>query len=78
MTPREFLIAFGPRLAQLAKDAETMSAAAFKRKHGIDVRECRTKLKRLRELAFTGNGADEAELRELVGLFTAICLRQTC
>lgn len=75
MNAREFLIYRGPCLARLKKDAEKMSVAVFMRKHGIDVRECRPKLRRLRELAAAGNGAADTEVRELVGLFEAICLR---
>ncbi len=74
MTPREFLIAFGPRIAELARDAETMSATPFKRKHGIDVRECRAKIRRLKALAADGKGTDE-EMRELVGLLAAVLAR---
>lgn len=75
MTPREFLIAFGPALRQLARDLNEMSAPAFERKHGIDVRECRVKFKRLKALA-AERQVDGGEVRELVGLFTAICYRQ--
>lgn len=75
MTAREFLIAFGPRLKELARDAETMSAAAFKRKHGLDVRECRANIKRLKELSARKEGND-AEVRELVGVFATISYRK--
>lgn len=75
MTAREFLIAFGPLVAELSKDAENMSAAAFKRKHGVDVRECRAKMKRLKELSTAQHGND-AEVRELVGMFAAISYRK--
>lgn len=74
MTAREFLIARGRFVRELSKDANAMSAAVFMKKYGIEVRECRTKLKRLRTLATEGHGAD-GEVRELVGLFTAVCLR---
>jgi len=75
MTAREFLIAFGPLMAELARDVETMSAAAFKRKHGVDVRECRGKMKRLKELS-ASLGGNDAEARELVGMFAAISYRK--
>jgi len=55
---------------------ETMSAAAFKRKYGVDVRACRLDLKRLRELADARKRADEEEARALVGLFEAMCDRK--
>ncbi len=76
MTVREFLIAFGPRVTELSRDVQTMSAPAFRRKHGVDVRECRAKLKRLKELSSAGRGADVNEVRELVGLFSAVLTRR--
>lgn len=51
MNAREFRISRGPFLKELAKDAEAMSAATFRRKHGVEVRECPVKLRRLKELA---------------------------
>jgi hypothetical protein len=76
MNAREFRISRGPFLKELAKDTDKMSASAFKRKHGVDVRECRNALKRLRKLADAGNGEDDEEIRKLVGLFAAIWERQ--
>jgi hypothetical protein len=76
MNAREFRIRHGPWLKGLAKDMETVTAAVFKRKYGVDVRDCRVELKRLRELADARRGADDPEVRELVGLFAAMCDRK--
>jgi hypothetical protein len=51
VTAREFLIMYGPKLAGLRKDAQTMAAAAFRRKHGVSPKECQPRIRQLKELA---------------------------
>jgi hypothetical protein len=51
ITAGEFLIMYAPRLAELRKDAQTMAAAVFRRKHGIPPQEYRPRIRRLKELA---------------------------
>lgn len=51
MTPREFLIAHAPKLTATQKDAERLSAVAFRRKYGIKPKEYQQRDRALRELA---------------------------
>jgi AraC-like DNA-binding protein len=46
----DFVIRYGPRLRGLQNDAKSMSAAVFKRKHGIAPQEYRKRMTRFREL----------------------------
>jgi hypothetical protein len=58
-TAREFLIMHARRLAEFRKDAQTMSAAAFRRKNGVPPQEYRQRIGRLKELAkLQGRGID--------------------
>ena len=50
-TPREFLIAYKPKIAVLQQDARNLHAAAFLRKYGISPKEYQQRMHRLRELA---------------------------
>ncbi|MGE5487077.1 MAG: hypothetical protein ACM3ZB_04555 [bacterium] len=74
MTVRELLLVYGPRLATISRDAGRMTARAFERKYGIDVREYRAKMKRLKELC--DEPTDEQEVRALVRLFLCVCNRK--
>ena len=72
MNARECRIRWGAFLRELTRDTEHLSAAAFKCKYGIDVREGRAARKRFRELADAGKGDDNEEVRTLLGLFAAM------
>jgi hypothetical protein len=50
-TAREFLIMHATRLAEFRKDAQTMAAAAFRRKNGVPPQEYQLRIRRLKELA---------------------------
>ena len=77
MTARECRIRWGPFLRGLTRDTESLSAAAFICKYGIDVREACAAKKRSRELADTGKGEDDEEVRTILGLFAAMRDRNT-
>jgi hypothetical protein len=68
----EYQILRGCQLSALRRDARRMTLDSFMRKHGVDVRHCRASLKRLRELAEAKAGANDKDVRELVGYFEAI------
>lgn len=69
---REYGISRWRFLNELADDVKALSPGIFKRKHGVDVRECRRALKRLRELAAEGPAEDDMEVQKLVVLFAAL------
>ena len=72
MNARDCRIRWGLFLRVLTRDTESLSAAAFKCKYGIDVRDGRAARKRFRELADAGKGDDDEEVRALLDLFAAM------
>ena len=77
----EFVILYGPRLRELQNDSKSMSAAAFKRKHGIAPQEYRKRITRFRELVKGQdpiNGAREDEIVRLMRFFVAVWGRAGC
>jgi AraC-like DNA-binding protein len=75
----EFVILYGPRLRELQNDAKSMSAAAFKRKHGIAPQEYRKRITRFRELVKGQdpiNGQRGDEIVQLMRFFVAVWGRQ--
>ena len=75
----EFVILYGPRLRELQNDAKSMSAAVFKRKHGIAPQEYRKRITRFRELIKAQdriNGPREDEIVQLMRFFVAVWGRQ--
>jgi hypothetical protein len=75
----EFVILYGPRLRELQNDAKSMSAAAFKRKHGIAPQDYRKRITRFRELIKgqdPTNGASGEEIVQLMHFFVAVWGRQ--
>ena len=75
----EFVILYGPRLRELQNDAKSMSAAAFKRKHGIAPQDYRKRIRRFRELIKAQdriNGPREDEIVQLMRFFVAVWGRQ--
>ena len=59
VTPREFLIAHAPKLAETQKDAQRLSAVVFRRKYGIKPQEYQQRLRALRESAARGDPGEE-------------------
>jgi hypothetical protein len=75
----EFVILYGPRLRELQNDAKSMSAAAFKRKHGIAPQDYRKRITRFRELIKEQdpiNGAPGDEIVPLMHFFLEVWGRQ--
>ena len=71
----EFVILYGPRLRELQNDAKSMSAAAFKRKHGIAPQDYRKRITRFRELIREqdpNHGPPGDEIEQLMRLFVAV------
>lgn len=69
ITPREFLIAHQPKLAEVQKDAQHMSASAFLRKYGIAPKEYQHRIRKLRLLAArdaSGDGEARDTMRILL------------
>lgn len=69
MTPREFLIAHHPKLAEVQKDAQHMAAVAFLRKYGVQPKEYQQRIRRLRQLATchaSGGGEARDTMRVLL------------
>ena len=61
ITPREFLIAHTPKLAEAQKDAQRLSAVVFRRKYGIEPQEYQQRVRALRESASRGDSGVEEE-----------------
>ena len=75
----EFVILYGPRLRELQNDSKSMSAAAFKRKHGIAPQEYRKQITRFRELVRgqdPDDGARGDEIVQLMRFFVAVWERR--
>ena len=75
----EFVILYGPRLRELQNDAKSMSAAVFKRKHGIAPQDYRKRITRFRELIREQdpiNGPRGDEIVQLMHFFVAVWGRQ--
>jgi AraC-like DNA-binding protein len=75
----EFVILYGPRLRELQNDAKSMSAAAFKRKHGIAPQEYRKRITRFRELIREQDpihGPPGDEIEQLMRFFVAVWRRR--
>ena len=75
----EFVILYGPRLRELQNDAKSMSAAAFKRKHGIAPQDYRKRITRFRELVKAQDpiyGPRGDEIVQLMRFFVAVWERQ--
>ena len=75
----EFVILYGPRLRELQNDAKSMSAAAFKRKHGIAPQDYRKRITRFRELIKVQaqtNGVRGDEIVQLMHFFVAVWRRE--
>ena len=75
LSTREFLIAHGLMVARMERDEKRMTAAAFSRKYGVEVREGRRLIRRLKSSV---EGPDDAETRSIVRLFSCICERLEC
>ena len=75
----EFVILYGPRLRELQNDAKSMSAAAFKRKHGVSPQDYRKRITRFRELIKAQdpiNGLRVDEIVQLMHFFVAVWRRE--
>jgi hypothetical protein len=75
----EFAILYGRRLRELQNDSKSMSAAAFKRKHGVAPQDYRKQIKRFRELIKAQdpiNGALGDEIVQVMRFFAAVWGRQ--
>jgi AraC-like DNA-binding protein len=75
----EFVILYGPRLREIQNDSKSMSAAAFKRKHGIAPQDYRKRITRFRELIRERDpihGPPGDEIEQLMRFFVAVWGRE--
>ncbi len=75
VTPREFLIAHAPKLAETQKDAQRLPAVVFRRKYGIKPNEYQQRVRALRKLVGRGDPVAEEEARSTMRILLVMWAR---
>ncbi len=75
VTPREFLIAHAPKLAEVQSDAQRLTAVVFHRKYGIKPKEYQQRVRTLRELAARGDPGAGEEARSTMRILLVVWAR---
>ncbi len=60
LNPQEFAFTHSTRLSRLMRDANQMTAAAFRARYGVKVRDARDLLTRFREISTSPDHVQEA------------------